>query len=45
MFKMDNQQGIAQGTLLSVLGQPGGKGSLRENRYMYTYGGVPLLTT
>ena len=28
----------AQGTLLSVISQPGWEGSLGENGYMYTYG-------
>ena len=43
---MDNQQGptgIAQGTLLNVMWQPGWEGSLGENGYMCMYGWVPLL--
>ena len=41
IFKMDNQTKtccIAQGTLPSVMQQPGWKGSLGENGYMYMYG-------
>ena len=29
---------IAQGTLLTVMGQPGYEGRLGENGYMYMYG-------
>ena len=46
IFKMDNQQGptgIAQGTLLNVMWQPGWEGSLGENGYMCMYGLVTLL--
>ena len=38
IFKMDNQQGMAQGNLLNVMWQPGWEGSLGENGYMYMYG-------
>ena len=38
VFKMDNQQGIAHGTLLNDTCQPGWEGSLGKNGYMYTYG-------
>ena len=36
---------IAQGTLLNVIWQPGWKGSLGENEYMYMYGWVTSLFT
>ena len=36
---------IARGTLLNIMWQPGWKGSLKENGYMYMYGWVPLLST
>ena len=47
VLRMDNQQGptTAQGTLLSVMRQAGGEGSLGESGYMYMYGWVPLLST
>ena len=35
----------AQGTLLSVMWQPGQEGSLGKNGYMYMYGWVALLST
>ena len=35
----------AQGTLLSVMWQPGWEGNLGENGYIYTYGSVPSLFT
>ena len=41
VYKMDNQQGPTgqqQGTLFSVMWQPGWVGSLGENGYMYMYG-------
>ena len=38
VFKMVDQQGPAQGTLLSVMRQPGGEGTLGENGYMCMYG-------
>ena len=38
IFKMDNQQCIAQGTLFNVMRQPGWEGNLGENGYMYMYG-------
>ena len=34
---------LAHETLLNVMWQPGWKGSLRENGYMYVYGQVLLL--
>ena len=39
IFKMDKQQAycIAQGTLFNIMWQPGWKGSLGENGYMYMY--------
>ena len=36
---------IAQGTLFSVMWQPGQEGSLGKNGYMYMYGWVALLST
>ena len=36
---------IAQGSLLNVMWQPGQKGNLGENGYMYMYGWVLLLFT
>ena len=36
--KVDNQQGIAHGTLLDDTCQPGWEGSLEKNGCMYTYG-------
>ena len=36
---------VAQGTLLHVMWQPGGEGSLQENGYMYMYDWVPSLLT
>ena len=36
-LSMDNQQGIAQGTRLNVMWQPGWMRSLEENGYMYIY--------
>ena len=41
IYKMDNQQGPTgqqQGTLFSVMWQPGWVGSLGENGSMYMYG-------
>ena len=41
VFKMDNLTKtycVAQGTLLSVMCQPGWEGGLGENGYMHTYG-------
>ena len=47
IFKMVNQQGrtIYHRTLLIVMWQPGLKGSLGENGYIYLHGWVPLLST
>ena len=42
---MDKQPVIAQGTLLSVTWQLGWEGCLGENRYMYMYSWVPLLSS
>ena len=36
---------MVHGTLLNVIWQPGWKGSLGENGYMYVYGWIPLLFT
>ena len=36
--KVDNKYGIAHGTLLYVMWQPGWERSLGENGYMYIYG-------
>ena len=44
-LSMDNQQGIAQGTRLNVMWQPGWMRSLEENGYMYIYDWVSLLST
>ena len=38
VFKMDNQQRIAQGILFNVMWQPGWEGNLGQNGYMYMCG-------
>ena len=41
IFKMDNQQGTAQGILLNVMWQPGWKGFEGKMEYMYMYAELP----
>ena len=43
--RLSDQNPFSLGALLSVIGQPWWKGSLRKNGYMYMYAWVPLLFT